>query len=84
MPPTLPVADLAFENGLELFLREILHRVGIVDNRDDGIHGDGRTVGLDAALFGKLHFAALDVARAHGDVGKTVNQRFPVHQLSYR
>ena len=27
-----------------------------------------------AALFGKLHFAALDVARAHGDVGKTVNQ----------
>ena len=57
-----------------MFLRKILHRVGVVDNRDDGVNCNGRTIGLDAALFGKLDFARLDIARTHGDVGETVNQ----------
>ena len=47
--------------------------LALMENQKLVAEGAGATP-VAAALFGKLHFAALDVARAHGDVGKTINQ----------
>ena len=47
--------------------------LALMENQKLVAEGAGATP-VAAALFGKLHFAALDVARAHGDVGKAVNQ----------